>query len=468
MTTATDVLNASGQALDDIWREDSGYVSIQEKAPYGDGRYGRMWVEHCGISVGYTYTLAGLVMGRDFPDLAYTPTGAQATFNQGFAVETPQPGDWGIIDWNWNGWGATGASDHAVLIIGTDNWPNSVTTREWNTTDDGVGHDYERDAGLFVCFGRPKYGANAPAGPVQGAWLNGGAIGIADVQPGARNDSVARVQDAIINNLKINDPVMNRYQVDKEFLINYQRWQFLCGFTDADGRPGRTSLERLGFTVVDGSTLTPPGPKPLTGAWAAEANRIGAPLGKQTTDVMPFMGAGPEAVGFTGGLLININGTVTAVYGAVFAKWTSPGVGNLIGLPVGPEANVDGVPRARWQEFKNGAIVWNPDTGRAHLIYGDILWVWKHLRAAERGMLGFITSDEHDTIPAGRWNSFTGGGIVWRADTGAHPVWGQMAKTYLASGGTRGLGFPTKAPENGPANGWVTQSFTNGTIAVKG
>lgn len=466
MATAQDALNATGQAISNIWREPSGWVSIQTAAPYQDGRYTNSYVQHCGISVGYTYTLAGLVMGRDFPDLAYTPTGAQATFDGGFAVETPAPGDYGIIDWNWNGWGATGASDHAVLIVGTDNFPNSVSTLEWNTTDDGRARYYERDTGLFVVFGRPKFG---PSGPVTGAWLEGGPVGIADLQPGSRNTSVARVQDAIINNTNVNDPVMNRFQVDQQFLLNYARWQSLCGFSgdDADGVPGRQSLERLGFQVVDGSTLTPPGPPQLAGEWASTAQKYASVLGKNTTGVVKFLGSGPDCVAFTGGIIISINGTLVPVYGAMFARWSS-GAGTLLGLPQEAEQDVPGVPRARWQKFANGYLVWNPDTGAACVVYGDILARYLTLTPAERGMLGYITSDEGNTIPAGRWNSFVGGGIVWRKDLGAHPVWGQMARTYLASGGTRGLGFPTAQATAGPAAGWVTQPFTNGTIAVKG
>lgn len=155
MTTVADILAASDVAMDEIWRDANGYVSIQDEPPWV-GYFGGTYVQHCGISVGRVYYLAGLVMGRDFPDLSYTPTGAQATFDGGYAVEVPEPGGYGIIDWQGNGWGATGESDHAVFIRNRDNWPYSVGTREWNTTSDGRGADYEREVGLFTVFGYPR------------------------------------------------------------------------------------------------------------------------------------------------------------------------------------------------------------------------------------------------------------------------------------------------------------------------
>ena len=80
MTTVADILAASDVAMDEIWRDANGYVSIQDEPPWV-GYFGGTYVQHCGISVGRVYYLAGLVMGRDFPDLSYTPTGAQATFD---------------------------------------------------------------------------------------------------------------------------------------------------------------------------------------------------------------------------------------------------------------------------------------------------------------------------------------------------------------------------------------------------
>ncbi|MDI9629367.1 MAG: hypothetical protein QM286_12650 [Acidobacteriota bacterium] len=161
MTTVADILAASDEAMDEIWRDDNGYVSIQDLPPW-TGYFGGTYVQHCGISVCRVYYKAGLTMGVDFPDLSYTPTGAAATFDLGMAVDVPQPGDWGIIDWGGNGWGATGESDHAVLIIDTSNWPDYVVTREWNTTSDGRGADYQRAPGLFTVFGRPRLTTTPP------------------------------------------------------------------------------------------------------------------------------------------------------------------------------------------------------------------------------------------------------------------------------------------------------------------
>ena len=129
MTTVADILAASDEAMDEIWRDDNGYVSIQDLPPW-TGYFGGTYVQHCGISVCRVYYKAGLTMGVDFPDLSYTPTGAAATFDLGMAVDVPEPGDWGIIDWGGNGWGATGESDHATFIRNRDNWP-SIRGRRW-------------------------------------------------------------------------------------------------------------------------------------------------------------------------------------------------------------------------------------------------------------------------------------------------------------------------------------------------
>lgn len=467
MTTPGDVLAASGVALDRIYRDGNGMVSIQTSAPYQDGRYAGQYVQHCGISVCYLYTLAGLVMGRDFPDLAYTPSGAQAAFDGGFAVETPQPGDAGIIDWAGNGWGATGSSDHATLIIGTDNWPYSVSTREWNTTDDGTGRDYERSVSLFTVFIRPRYNG-APAGPVKGPWLQGGPVGLADLKAGANNATVARVQDAVIAATGKNEPQQKRFLLDGRFLLNYQRWQQSLGYTgaDADGFPGRTSLERLGFTVVDGTTLSVAPVGAILARYKAlggEKSVLGKPVAAEVTQ-----GPGKLQRFEHGAIHWDPKRGAVEVYGTIGGRWlTDAAARKAMGLPCKPEADVPGVKGARWQQFDKGVLFWNPTLKKAFLLYGAILARYKSLTDAQRATLGYLRTDEQATVPAGRWNAFVNGCIVWSSATGAVEVTGSMSRLYLAAAGTQGLGFPKAVAQVGPAEGWHTQAFSKGTVAVR-
>lgn len=455
MTTSANIITAANNAVNEIWREPSGYVNIQQSAPYQDGRYGRGWVEHCGIAVGYVYAKAGLQMGRDFVDLAYTPTAARATFDKGFAVRTPQVGDWGIVDWQGAGWGQTGASDHAVLVIGTWNWPRSVRTREWNTTPDGRARDYDRPASLFVCFGRPKLST----GPVKGPWLDGGPVGIPDVQPGQTNTQVARVQDALINNRGgLNSPQMVRNAADGAFAANYTDWQRRLGFP-GDGRPARTSLERLGFVVVDHATVQPA----LPDDWAAAAKPVRQHLGDPTGTPKPFLNAnGPMHVPFQRGIIFDHAGQKLAVYGGIYGRWAAD-AGGRVGLPVSEEGNVPGVKGARWQHFQEGTLIWEPGpAGGTRVVSGGILESYRRLTDDERANLGYVRSDEKDTQPAGRWQQFQHGGIVWHPSTGAHPFWGGIGQTYLRFGGTRYVGFP-KGKEQTTA-GETVQRFTGADI----
>ena len=82
-------------------------------------------------------------------------------------METPAPGITASLTGTGTD-GATGAFRPRRPIVGTDNFPNSVSTLEWE-------HDrrfyraryYERDTVLFVVFYLQKFGSS---GPVTGAW----------------------------------------------------------------------------------------------------------------------------------------------------------------------------------------------------------------------------------------------------------------------------------------------------------
>ena len=170
MTTAADAIRVAEEvrAAGLIYRQPNGYVSIQQAPPYdaasGNDRFGTMWVEHCGISVAYVLTRAGLRFGIDYPDgIQYSPLLARQLLVDGYATDAPKPGSIGVIDWGGAGWGAIAASDHVVLIVGVDgDW---LTTWETNTTPDGRPYYYRRHRSLFTAWGTPRYTA-APTPPV--------------------------------------------------------------------------------------------------------------------------------------------------------------------------------------------------------------------------------------------------------------------------------------------------------------
>ena len=136
----------------------SGYVSIQQKPPYdaasGNDRFGTMRVDHCGISVAYVLTMAGMQFGIDYPEgIQYSPLLCNQIVQQGYD-RTPQPGCIGVIDWTALGMGQCWASDHVVLVV--DQQGDTFTTWETNTTADGRAYYYTRHRSLFTAFGMPK------------------------------------------------------------------------------------------------------------------------------------------------------------------------------------------------------------------------------------------------------------------------------------------------------------------------
>ena len=229
-------------------REPSGWVSIQTAAPYQTDATQTLMFSIAGLVLDTPTRSQVWLWGGTFLILPYTPTGAQATFDGGFAVETPAPG----ITASLTGTGTDGARqefllDHAVPHrVGTDNFPNSVSTLNGTRQTTHRARYYERDnRAVSSCsttkvylpdllqerIGRRAGRHRRPSTKVQ------------------NNTSVARVQDAIINNTNVNDPVMNRFRVDQQFLLNYARWQSFRAFSgdDADGAPQAIPLNYFYF-----------------------------------------------------------------------------------------------------------------------------------------------------------------------------------------------------------------------------
>lgn len=170
MTTAADVIRVAEEvrAAGLIYRQPygwGGYVSIQQQPPYdaasGNDRFGRDRVAHCGIGGAFVLTRAGLRFGIDYPNgIQYSPLLARQLLNDGWQQGEPRRGDIGVIDWEGNGWGATGASDHVVLIMEVRG--DTLITWECNTTPDGGAYYYERHRSQFTAWGTPAYSVAPP------------------------------------------------------------------------------------------------------------------------------------------------------------------------------------------------------------------------------------------------------------------------------------------------------------------
>ncbi|TYP86404.1 DUF3152 domain-containing protein [Blastococcus xanthinilyticus] len=136
------------------------------------------------------------------------------------------------------------------------------------------------------------------------------------------------------------------------------------------------------------------------------------------------------------------------VYGDIYERWGALGAEHgVMGFPLTGERATEGV--GRYQSFAGwwgvGGIYWRADLG-AHEVYGDIYKRWSALDA-EHGVLGFPLTGERATVGQGRYQTFTGrfgeSGIYWRPDLGAHEVYGAIYRRWASLGAEHGvLGYP--------------------------
>ena len=167
------------------------------------------------------------------------------------------------------------------------------------------------------------------------------------------------------------------------------------------------------------------------------------------------MGSVPDCVAFTGGIIISINGRLFPCMGQHGSLVSGR---NLLTC----HRKQNRTCPCSWYPLAKicKLLIWvTPTLYAACVVYGDIRPL-PHTHPAERGMPGYITSDEGNTIPAGRWNSFVGGGIVWRKDLGAATLYGDKWLNLFSVRWHTRLGFPTGA-NSLPGGRMVTQPFTN-------
>jgi hypothetical protein len=143
------------------------------------------------------------------------------------------------------------------------------------------------------------------------------------------------------------------------------------------------------------------------------------PLGYPTSDESPTPDGAGRFNTFQWGVCYWTPATgAHEVHGAIGAKYFAlGGPGSYLGYPLTDETGApDRV--GRFNHFQGGSIYWKADLG-AHEVHGAIRGRWADL-GWERGMLGYPTSDEHDTPDsAGRIGDFQGGSILWSKAVGA-------------------------------------------------
>lgn len=161
--TAAEVLATARSVYDMglIYREAydwTSYVSIQEKAPYNDGRFPRgVSIAHCGVSVAYVLWRAGMVAGVDYPDLTamqFAPYLAQRIN----VVGDPEPGDIVVFDFQHDG-----VEDHIGLAVDTSGLAaGTITVWQANSIPGGRVIYADVPTSWIAGYVRPDY-ADAPA-----------------------------------------------------------------------------------------------------------------------------------------------------------------------------------------------------------------------------------------------------------------------------------------------------------------
>ena len=177
--------------------------------------------------------------------------------------------------------------------------------------------------------------------------------------------------------------------------------------------------------------------------------KLGYPTG-------PHGGVGPAGRGWVeqsfqnGDVYWSPQAGAAELYGDIRATWSRLGGLGVLGVPV---TGLTYSGATALQEFAGGVtLAWSP-SGGTHWVTGDIRRTWL-ARGGAGGSLGVPLTDELDTpTPGGRYNTFTGGSIVWSPTVGSVVLSGPIGQRWTAAGGVdAGIGLPT-GPEGPTADG---------------
>ena len=152
-------------------------------------------------------------------------------------------------------------------------------------------------------------------------------------------------------------------------------------------------------------------------------------------------------------------------YGKIGEKYYAMGgVRSHLGVPELAEAAAQ--LGGRFQQFRNGMILWHADTG-AFAVHGRILDRYRATGSETRW--GFALMDELDAAVSpvsgqrGRFQYFEDGLFLWTAATGAHPVHGAILAHFENNGREAAFGYPKAAEQAHGSNG-RKQAFERRTL----
>lgn len=122
-------------------------------------------------------------------------------------------------------------------------------------------------------------------------------------------------------------------------------------------------------------------------------------------------------------------------------RFDSSGLMQLaLGAPTGDERRAGG--GGRWRPYTDGLMFWSVASG-ARALHGEVARKYLALGGSNGFLRRPLSDTEYASAPGAHQAIFQGGWIYWHPSTGAHEVHGQILRTYLEMGGsTSPLGLP--------------------------
>jgi uncharacterized protein with LGFP repeats len=185
---------------------------------------------------------------------------------------------------------------------------------------------------------------------------------------------------------------------------------------------------------------------------------VGSPLGRQVSVEEDAPGGGRRATFEHGQIHWRADLGAFGSWGPVHQAWTGPGGGPAGGFGYPRSDTREVGPAGAWQDFERASLFWSEATG-VHEVHGGILEAY--VRAGgPGGGLGFPVSDEEAGPLDSRQSRFQSGVVTWRADVGAHAVFGGILERWQAAGAEAlGLAWNDATPVAGRG---FEQGFTGG------
>ena len=232
----------------------------------------------------------------------------------------------------------------------------------------------------------------------------------------------------------------------------------VCGFTGS-GCKQNFQGANMYWTAATGAFFSR---GTIRNRWAALSGEKGV-LGWPTSDVVCGLTDTGCKQTFQGGAVYDSASTgAQSVRGELLTGWTAlRAETGVLGYPTG-EQTCGLVNGGCSQEFRGASLYYSPATG-ARFVRNKIRDAWR-VRAAEKGPLGYPTSNEICGLTGGGcFQRFTGGVVYWSPTTGAQPVTGLFYDKWASLKWETGpLGYPTSGVY--AVTGGIAQRFQHGRL----